>query len=511
MKKSLLIVCLAMLAFIALSMPLYAAVQNIKLSGDLLMRGISRWEFDFTGHGNSSVDRGAWNEKAQNYLMTTARVRLDADLTDNVSATVRLLNERKWGNTGTDSRADGTAAVGILGSGLQEADDNLRLDLAFATLKEFLYAPLTLTIGRQRMQFGNAMIIGDPDTNIAAIAGEFNQPGATVMQNWINSIYYTPAPDLSEQKSFDAIRATINLAPWTFDAVYAKLDEQDPAMNDDTTLAGLNTGYQFDFKNTFGEMYYFAKSIGRDDVSQDGGSVLQKNDQVHTIGARVSTDPWDNFNVQVELASQFGRYNPQNDPNHAAVIVHGLRRAAWASELSASYDFTKMKFNPKVSGTYAYFSGDPRSTSSNSSGDQKYHGWDPMFENQTFGHIANALFKQTNMHIWMLKGSFVPLEDITVDLNYSYYRLNKGFNRGDRVVLNGLFNGRQYIMDAHDYLGQELDVNVSYDYTEDVQFGLLGGLFFPGDAFSTGDQGNTNMPRNHKTAKELIGSMKVTF
>ncbi|MEW5757971.1 MAG: alginate export family protein [Candidatus Omnitrophota bacterium] len=550
MKKSLLIACLAILAFIAITMPSYAAVQNIKLSGDLLMRGISRWQFDFVGDKTDDgatvmAGAGAWNENGQNYFMTTARVRLDADLTDNVSATVRVLNERKWGNKGTDSNhANGNPGYKA-GSGIDTNDDNVRIDLAYATLKEFLYAPLTLTIGRQRMQFGNGMIVGDWDTNLAATTGyatapnpstvaQAGGPQGAVMNRWGNFGYYNPAPDLSEDKSFDAIRATINLDPLTMDLLYAKLDEQDPALADDLDLWGLNTGYKFDLPIPFfSEIYYFGKYRGKDYVNDDTGVLsaaagatreINKNDQVHTLGARVSLDPAENLNVQFELAGQVGRYNPRLDPNDSgASTVNGVARAAWATELSVNYDIPKWKFNPKFMGSYAFFSGDPKAANrdpsiapvagnaaSSTSGAETYNGWDPMFENQTFGHIANALFKQTNMHIWMLKSSFTPLQDINVDLGYSYYRLNRGFNQGDRVILNGLFGGRAYFMNAHDHLGQELDANITYDYTEDVQFGLLGGLFFPGNAFMESGNGGQFLT-NHKTASEVIGSMKVTF
>ena len=64
MKKSLLIACLAIVAFVAFSMPTYTAVQNIKLSGDLLMRGVSRWQFDFVGDITGDLanvpGEGAW-------------------------------------------------------------------------------------------------------------------------------------------------------------------------------------------------------------------------------------------------------------------------------------------------------------------------------------------------------------------------------------------------------------------------------------------------------------------
>jgi hypothetical protein len=50
--------------------------------------------------------------------------------------------------------------------------------------------------------------------------------------------------------------------------------------------------------------------------------------------------------------------------------------------------------------------------------------------------------------------------------------------------------------------GQELDLTLTYDYTEDVQFNLLSGMFVPGGAF---------IDQNSHIATEVVGSMKVTF
>jgi len=50
--------------------------------------------------------------------------------------------------------------------------------------------------------------------------------------------------------------------------------------------------------------------------------------------------------------------------------------------------------------------------------------------------------------------------------------------------------------------GHAVDVTATYDYTEDVQFGLTFGYFNPGKAF---------MSNNQESASQLVGSMKVTF
>ena len=157
MNRRLLIVC-AVMFLVAMAVPAFAAVQNVKVSGDIDAKWIIRDNFSLGQESSTFVG----SKDNQNSLNTSARVRVDADLTDNVSATIRLLNERDWsdeGSTGTSSSSAGATG-----------DTSVYLDLAYVTLKEMLYSPLTVIIGRQNLRYGNAFIIGDPDTNRLAAA-----------------------------------------------------------------------------------------------------------------------------------------------------------------------------------------------------------------------------------------------------------------------------------------------------------------------------------------------------
>jgi hypothetical protein len=57
-------------------------------------------------------------------------------------------------------------------------------------------------------------------------------------------------------------------------------------------------------------------------------------------------------------------------------------------------------------------------------------------------------------------------------------------------------------MTDKNYLGYELDLSGTYNYTEDVQFGLTLGYFKPGKAFGE---------MNRRTATQAVGSIKVIF
>jgi hypothetical protein len=459
-----------------------AEVQNIKVSGDILLTGIMRADFNLINDSpddDGSADSNNWNNDKQQYFLRQVRVRVDADLTDNVSATVRLLSEGAWGSECIE--------------GQSENDDEVYLDLAYATLKEFLYSPMTLTAGRQEIKFGNGMIVADPDTNLAA-TGWGGRTGVLMANT--NSWFYMAAPDLSLRKAFDAIRVTLDYDPLVIDGIYAKVEERNPSQTDDETLFGVNLAYDFrDAMKTIGELYYFAKYRGA-----NVNTTNNKVDRVNTIGARVKMEPIERLTTQVEAAFQCGTYDPTLDPN-AANTDPVQRRRAWAVQGMASYELN-MKYNPVITGVVAAFSGEHDNTAAGTKNKDTYQGWDPMYEGQTLGRIVNALIEQSNMVIVGSGVRLEPMEDVTLGLDMYNYWLQAEFADQETTILNGLTNGYTYTMSNNRYLGKEFDLSVIYDYTEDVQFGLCADWFIPGKAFD---------PEYNNSATQLIGSMKVTF
>jgi hypothetical protein len=482
MSKRLIIV-LALAFVVGLTFAAYAEVQNVKVSGDLTIDAVSRNNFDLT---KTAVNGSTNNDEQDNFLSIT-RVRIDADLTDNVSTTVRLINERDWDGTDTSTT---------------EAND-IDIDLAYVTMKEFLYSPLSLTLGLQPLRYGNGLVVGDPDTNNLAANTSLTQS------------------DLSLRKAFNGMKAVLNYDPLVVDLVYAKIDENTITganANDDTDLYGINANYRLN-KATMLEAYLFSKKKGSNATKYTssnrttGGalsnlSTITKHDTVHTLGARIANTSIKNLNAQLEAAIQMGTYNPAFDINSQNAAITANRKA-WALQAGAMYDLKDVskklsKYRPSVMGTYTYLSGEKNTRVSGT-----YHGWDAMFEDQTSGHIINALMGYSNSQTLTLTGNIVPMEDVSLKLDYVTLWLNKRFPGGNgttsgvnTVNLRGIASASTYTMTNSRHLGQELDATLSYDYTEDVQFSLLGGVFFPGDAFQAG---------NDTKASELIGSMKVTF
>jgi len=449
-----LILILALAFVVGLACTAYAEVQNVKVGGDLSMSGVSRDNFGLNTNtaGNKHFDK-------ESMFMSQIRLRIDADLTDNVATTVRLINERDWEQESV-------------------ASTDIDLDLAYVTLKEFLYSPLSLTVGRQEIKFGNGLIIGNAK----------NYAGA-------GAVFAGVPTDLSLRKAFDAIRATLNYDPLVVDLVYSKIRERfnrgttAAPQNDDQNLYGINASYDIR-KDTKVEAYLFNKT----DHNDAAVAATNKPDMVNTIGALVSTTAVPNLKASLEGAYQFG---------HRRVASGQTDYKAWALQGMATYDIKAIKqldkYAPQVGVSYTYLSGNKVTDESD------YQLWDAMFydQAQVLNSIPYAIIPFSNLQVLNLKANAKPMEDVTLLANYGYYRLAQKAS-----TLTAPFSdsdGTAYYtatpLRGKKELGSALDLTAIYDYTEDVQFGLTSGIFFPGAAYDN---------KNGK-AYQLIGSMKVTF
>ena len=430
-----LIVVLALLMVVGTTFAAYAEVQNVKVSGDINILGVSRTNFDLA---NPIAGTTATKEDDhQRFFATQTRIKIDADLTDNVMATVRLISERDW-NRETNSNTD------------------IDLDLAYVTLKEFLYSPLTLTLGRQEIRFGNTFIIGNARnfTTATGVIGNLPQ-------------------DLSERKSFDAIRATLNYDPLIIDAVYAKMnDSNSTASSASNDLFGINVSYDLSKKVNLQGYIWNTKD-------KSVVVVNSKKDDIYTLGGLITVKPVEDLKASLEGAWQFGK-------NRIAAGTGDTHRKAFAAQALVDYTFSKVKFTPAIGGGYTYLSG----------GD-KMAAWNPMYYDQRLGNLAYAILPFSNLSVINLQGSMKPTDDVTLMAKYGNYRYAKR-----QTAFTSNYSGAQIATNGNKGdLGNELDVTALYDYTEDVQFGLTAGVFVTGTAFDT----------NSRDASQVIGSMKVTF
>lgn len=495
MSKRLVMFCIAVLA-VALAIPAYAEVQNVKVSGDLNIVALHRYNFAL---GDTDVNSGG----NQDALATITRLRVDAELTDNVSVVLRLLNERLW-----DAEETTTTT----------ADDNgteIDLDLAYAVLKEFLYSPLTLTAGRQELHFGNDLIVGDPDGNNAASTASVFGAGGTL----------TDIADLSARKAFDAIRGTLDYVvadqPLVVDTVYSVIDENTNNRDDDIRLYGANANYPVN-DDVLTEVYVWTRERRPGSLASVTGANTAdlnelKTERLHTIGARGVYTGVDNLILQAEFAAQTGNKimdsgallpnyvfaaSTNNNPNGYRIEDSFAKVDAWALQLISSYALEGIRHDPTLGLSYTHLSGeDPYTCSSGT-----WNGWDAMYENQAGGTIWNKLIGFSNCDLINVNASAKPdfIDDLTVIANWYHIRLDRKLTDdvAGGYILTGIANAQGYKVTSDKHLGDEIDVDLIYDYTEDVQLGLSLGWFVPGDTLHA---------VNKDTATQAIASMKVTF
>jgi hypothetical protein len=479
---------------VALASPAFAAIQNVKVSGDITSTYVNRNNFNLgdTAGTDTSGQYGADPSftpeglKRQSVFVTQTRLRVDADLSDNVSTTVGLINERAWG-------AEGTFATGS--SSKQNTD--VQLYLASVTMRELLYSPLTVTVGRQVFNYGNGLILGDGGVN--------NQ--ATGDLQFI-------AQDLTMRTAYDGVKAVLDYKPLTIDMFYfkngqLKLNGNPQSDNSSSDVYGINANYQLnDPMSTVVETYLFTRFNGNSSVTA-GTTTSDKGDKLYVPGLRASTNPIKGLNVQGEVAWQVG----QHPVGPAAGTTEAENRSAMAAQLLASYALPVMdKYKPTVNASYTYVSGDKNGGVNHNQDGVKsaktYSAWDSFNEAQGSGTIYNTLFPLSNMHIISAGASVNPLEDVTLAATWSGLWAATAYNAQNPIALFQPDGGTTTISPAvaagnkKTSLGNEFDANMTYNYTEDVTFGVSLGWFVPGQEFAKS---------NRTTASQALANVAVKF
>ncbi len=473
MRKTILL-AFALVAFVA--MPAMASVQNVKISGSIDSTWLVRNNFDL---GLNNI-----GDETQNLFITQSILQADADLTDNVSTTIALINERVWGDAGTPNTVDSSTTVDLL--------------LAYVTLREMLYSPLTVVVGKQAFHYGNSFIVDSGGTNTAAPADSSLQV----------------AGDLTKQTTQDAFRFIFDYEPLSIEVLASKINARTNTMtvddNDDIDLYGVNAGYEVgDSMNTQVEAYFFAR-IDKLNTTAAAGE-FSKADTVYVPGLRASTNPIEGLNVQLELAWQRG-----NRVATTGTIRDNEQREAMGAQFIGSYQVPVLEeYKPILQYVYTYVSGDtnPDDRAVTGAGNQqqgstnKFTAWDPLFENQAGGTIYNTLFNLSNAHIHAVSAQVNPIEDVTTKVTWTNMRLDKELRTGQSFAIlqpDGAGTAATGFKAGEDDIGNEIDLTATYDYTEDVQFGANLGWFIPGDLFADAAGGVLGAHAEHVATQAII-------
>ena len=465
---------------LAIAAPAYAETQNVKVSGSIDAYWFYRHNLDLTDNNDTgSVANGfavpgtdhagsaQHRSESDDFAMTITQLQVNADLTDNVSTVVNLINQRDWNANAYEGNAANAA---------NEFD--VLLDLAYVQMKEIFYAPLTLTVGRQDLVFGRGFILGwnpqNPGINGTGAAGT-----GTIS-----------ATEFTQIQSFDALRATLDFNPWTIDMVYSNVDENSRDNADDRELYLVNVNYKFAEYNAVAEAYY----LGDFDKAAVAGATGTKDNTTHTWGGRLQFDPISQITLGGEIAYQNGDY-------FALVGSPARDRSAWALDLFGEYRFDN-QWKPMAGIEYVYFSGEEDMGTGSTQG---YGSWNGSWRLPVYGWLRDyqGIYYATgqttdqpagtNQEHISLYGTLNPLADLKLAANYWHFWAPESVHVTPGALGSSTL-GKQ--------IGDEIDTTVTYSYTEDVTFTFYANWFFPGSMY--------NSP-NDSTATEYISEVKVVF
>jgi hypothetical protein len=476
----------------------YAETQSVKVSGDLAVRGIFRDQYNYLGHGGNAEPAAARTGNTQTnqyWFMSTAEIEVDADLTDNVQTVIRLVNQRDWNVYNVSyTSATSTDPNGLGGYTPNDNAFDVMVDLAYVTLKDFIYSPLTVTIGRQDLWFGKGFIVGANLQNPA-------WGGGTGSPNQIpGTIGNLSAPEYTATTAFDSIKAVLDYDPWTITAIYANVNRGAIQTGEGTSLWGVNVGYKFDSYKAEMEGYWFWK---QDNMVNVFSALKDENNQVQTFGLRGSFDPIDVITIAAEGAYQGGTYVGSVNQ------VNNRGRSAWAidASLECRYLTDKFSWKPKLGAEFIWYSGQEDENATTAAGN--YYGWDPMYRGKFDSAIREFVgrFYQTgrygvtgtqlvtcrdasftNQYQVVFLGSIQPIDSLNIKANYNLFWNQERFDVADSK--------------SKGFVGQEVDISTTWDYTEDVSFGLLMGWFVPGTVYDGG--------MDH-VATDIVADVKVSF
>ena len=415
---------LVAVAVVAMAIPAFSAVESVKVGGDITIYGIKRANLEMVYDDEDSLD----------ILQTHMRLYVQAMLTDNVEAMVRLINERVWGEWGgRDYDYDYDHYMQPL------------VDLAYIKVSDLLTPGLVLTVGRQEIQFGEGLVVGS-----AFLPYDGRYPTG---DTWIL------AEDLGLQKAFDAIRVDykFNQVPVDITAFMAKNREDFTSNDDDENLYGLNLGFNAG-ETARVEGYYVRLQ-----------QMSDSDENISTAGVRVTGDVA-GFALKGEYAKQFGEWG-------------GADNEGWALLLGGQYNFPQSELKAYVKGQFNYYS----------ASDSDSNGWLSFFPANVASRIGSVTYAligwetiglETNLRAINVGGGIRPVEKVGLSLDWYNLTLMEDVGGDDEV-------------------GNEIDVAVTYNYTEDLTFGLQYGILLTGDLLD--NAGYDDAPW------QLIGSMKLAF
>ncbi len=454
MKKLWLVV--ALVAWGGLAINTFADVQNIRLSGDIRIRG-----YFLVNAGDVEPGDQAKGDAA--FISQRTRVSIEADLEDHVLVVVTLKAESLWGT-------DDEAVHNESGAGHSGFDGNVnrRWDIgvteAYVQFNELFYTAATLKLGRQYLHYGRGLII-------SSVEQEYN---------------------------YDAARLVLDYYPLTIDLVGAELVNNQsfsatPSHAGSIDLLFLNARYELSDSAIKDVEAYFGW-IAQGSSGPISSTRVPPSDPSLGLGA----SPWiiglrSDMNLTEGLQTWVeGAYEHGSDGTDLGEGV-----SAWIANVGGRYTLKNVTWSPAINANYIYASG------GGTGGRGQFRPWFGYADGYNGYLFAPAL---SNIHIFNLGASIKPYENTTLSLQGYYYlkadqdspvASDPNVDFGGLAFANGIGTA-----DSNE-VGWEFDGILGYDYSKDVRVQFVYAVFIPEGAFENG-------PGN-MVAQEVRGEVNVKF
>jgi len=426
-KKVWLVAALAAIGTMATSV--FADVQNIRLSGDVRIRG-----YYLNGAGEEQSYGTAGNGDNA-FIMQRTRITCEADLEDHVLVVITLKAEGLWGQAdgvgypGYGHYSDGTSGDRGWKVGISEA---------YVQFSEMFFTPATLKLGRQYLNYGKGFVLSSAN----------------------------------ETYNFDAGRLVLDFYPLTIDIVGARLSDETAntywfdadSHHGGNNLLFINGRYEMKDSIIKAVEAYFgwvsAASAGGAYPPEYWPTTPSYRSSPWTVGLRADLAPIKGLSVWLEGAYEGGTYG------------YGGEVEAWLANVGAKYCFKDVKMEPCINANYIYASGYSA-------------GYLPFFP--SFAGYNGYLFAPAlrNIHIFNVGASVKPAKNVTLAVQAYYYLKDDADNWAGSDYWQQEFGGLDWYNADKRELGWELDAICGYDYSKDVRFQLVYAAFIPDRAYTT--------------------------
>jgi len=454
-KKLWLVVALVALG--GLTSKTFADVQNIRLSGDIRIRGYFLDSADNDGTGAQGTGNAS-------FISQRTRVSVEADLEDHVLVVVTLQAEGEWGADSATSGSTGAGSAGVNGK-LSRAWD-VGVAEAYVQFNELFYTPATLKLGRQYLQYGRGLII-------SSVEQEYNYDAARLVLDYYPLTIDLVGGELVNHQAFSAQPTHAGASDLLF--VNARYELSDSALKDVEAYFGWVS------QGSSGPIV-----SSRVPPTVNAGSPL-------ILGARADINPVDALQLWVEGAYEFGA----DGGPPAGGIPAGNSISAVLFNLGAKYTLKNVQWVPVLNGNYVFASGGGKNNV-----DGSFVPWFDYADGYNGYLFAPAL---TDIHIFNVGASVKPYENTTLALQVYYYLKADGdgiAGSNPNVDFGGMSVSPNSGSDARD-IGWEIDGILGYDYSKDVRAQLVYGAFVP--------QGAYRQAGTSAVAEEVRAEVNVKF